>query len=80
MRIYHEHTMWPNSIFVTLTYNNKNLPKIGKKGNLIKKDFQDFMKRLRQPNQELNWYPNKKIRYFHAGEYGEKTIGHTIMQ
>ena len=30
------------------------------------------MKRLRQPNLELNWKPNKKIRYFHAGEYGEK--------
>ena len=73
MRIYHEHTLWtPNNIFVTLTYDNDHLPKLGKKGNLIKKDFQDFMKRLREPNLELKWYPPKPIRYFHAGEYGEK--------
>ena len=49
MRIYHEQSLWYNNIFITLTYDNKNLPKLGKKGNLIKKDFQDFMKRLREP-------------------------------
>jgi len=71
MRIYHEQSLWPDNIFVTLTYDNDNLPKIGKKGNLVKEDFQNFMKRLRQPNKELNWNP-KPLRYFHAGEYGEK--------
>jgi hypothetical protein len=73
MRIFHEQSLWPNNIFITLTYDNEHLPKIGKKkGNLVKKDFQDFMKRLREPNKELNWYPPKPIRYFHCGEYGEK--------
>ena len=53
------------SCFLTLTYNEENLPL---NGNLCKKDFQDFMKRLR-------FYLDKqgvKIRYFGCGEYGAK--------
>lgn len=48
-----------NNSFITLTY--KDDP-----GTLCKKHFQDFMKRLRSK------YPDKKIRFYHVGEYGEK--------
>jgi len=48
--------------FVTLTYNNDNLPE---NGTLVKKDVQLFMKRLRK------LYPPKTLRYFLVGEYGD---------
>lgn len=54
--------MHENNCFITLTYDDDNLPW---DGSLNKKHFQDFMKRLRSR------YP-QKIRYFHCGEYGEK--------
>lgn len=59
----HEAKMYEENAFVTLTYNDENLPK---DGSLNMKHFQDFMKRLRQRLK-------KPIRYFHCGEYGEKT-------
>lgn len=66
MRNIHEASLWLNNIFITLTYNDQNLPE---HNTLVKKDFQDFMKRLRK-----NKKANKKnpIRFFHCGEYGEK--------
>lgn len=60
--------------FVTLTYNNDNVPytvneKTGEFGalTLCKRDFQLFMKSLRKKS-------GQKLRYFCAGEYGEKTL------
>lgn len=50
-------------IFLTLTYEEEKLP-LG--NNIIKKDVQDFMKRLRKNN------PNRKLRYYAIGEYGGK--------
>lgn len=47
--------------FITLTYNNQNLPP---GGSLRMSDFQNFMKRLR-----LVTGPG--VRYFYCGEYGE---------
>ncbi len=61
-RIVHEAQMHQDKCFVTLTYNEENLP--GDEG-LDKGHFQKFMKRLRARNED------KKIRYFHCGEYGE---------
>jgi len=61
IRCVHEAQMHQDNTFITLTYNNENLPK---DGGLVKKDYQDFMKRLRK---EL--WP-RKIRYYHCGEYG----------
>lgn len=46
--------------FITLTYNNANLPD---NGTLVKKDVQDFLKRLRK-NLGV------KVRYYMCGEYG----------
>ena len=61
-RCVHEASLHENNSFITLTYNNENLPE---DRSLHKKDFQDFMKRLRKK------FHNKKIRYYHCGEYGE---------
>lgn len=58
------------SWFVTLTYDNDHVP-LTKNGfmTLVKKDVQDFMKRLR-------YYSPKgvKIKYYAAGEYGSDTM------
>lgn len=54
-----------NALFLTLSYNNENLPL---NSTLVKKDVQDFLKRLRK------FYPDIKIKYFAVGEYGSKTM------
>ena len=53
-------------LFVTLTYNNSNIPKDG----LVKEDVQLFLKRLRQ---RLSLISDKTIRYIACGEYGGNT-------
>lgn len=60
VRCVHESKMWDSNCFVTLTYNDANLPQ---GGTLVKKDFQDFMKRLRRKY-------GSGIRFFQCGEYG----------
>jgi len=63
MRCVHEASMHENNCFITLTYDAENLPP---DGGLKKKDFQNFMKRLRKQTKA-------KIRYYHCGEYGDQT-------
>jgi len=63
LRLTHEQRFHTESSFITLTYSEEHLPK---DGSLDFKHFQDFMKRFR-----FSVSP-KKIRFFHAGEYGEK--------
>lgn len=62
VRCVHEASLYEDNCFITLTYDDKNLPK---DGSLCLRDFQLFMKRLRKKY-------GKGIRYFHCGEYGEK--------
>jgi len=62
IRCVHEATLHEDNCFVTLTYKPELLPA---DGSLNKKHFQDFMKRLR-------FHTNKKIRYYHCGEYGSQ--------
>lgn len=60
-----EASMHKLNIFLTLTYNDNNLPK----GNtLVKRDLQLFIKRLRKHHGT-----NNPIRYYACGEYGEHT-------
>ena len=66
MRLVLEQQAWDNNIFITLTYDNEHLPE---HNTLVKKDFQLFMKRLRKKKSASKKNP---IRFFHAGEYGEK--------
>lgn len=63
VRLVHENRFHDHSSFLTLTYDEDHLPK---DGSLNLKHFQDFMKRLRKS------YGYTKLRFFHAGEYGEK--------
>lgn len=62
VRIVHESQMHLDNCFVTLTYDEDNLPI---DGSLNKEHFQKFMKRLRKHHE------GQTIRYFHCGEYGE---------
>ncbi len=60
-RILLEQRMHDDSCFVTLTYNEKNIPK---NRQLEKTDLQKYIKRLR--------YKTRKFRYYAVGEYGDK--------
>ena len=63
-RIIHEMVYYEDTMFLTLTYNDDNLPSdVG----LHKDDLQRFFKRLRKA------LDTKKIRYFACGEYGDTT-------
>lgn len=56
-----------DSCFVTLTYNDENLPLSEKGMSLHKRDVQLFLKKLRKAL-------DVKIRYYCVGEYGERTF------
>jgi hypothetical protein len=53
--------------FITLTFNNEELLKRDNPWSVDVNDFQLFMKKFRKRY-------NKHIRFFHCGEYGEKTF------
>lgn len=64
IRCVHEASLHEENSFVTLTYDDAHLPP----GlSLDVSHFQNFMKRLRRANEP------KKIRFYHCGEYGERT-------
>lgn len=63
VRLMHESQMHSASSFLTLTYSDENVPT---GGSLQVEDFQKFMKRLRRGS-------SSPLRFFHCGEYGEKT-------
>lgn len=63
LRCVHEGQLHEEKCFITLTYSEKNLPEMGM---LKKKDFQRFMNSFRKKIEP------KRIRYYHAGEYGEQ--------
>jgi len=78
VRCMHEAQLYERNCFITLTYDEENLP-IGE--TLVKEHFVDFMKRLRKrfctPPTDLRgierdkWFKQNGIRYYHGGEYGE---------
>ena len=63
VRCVHEASMHKHNAFITLTYNNTNLPK---NHSIDVRELQLFFKRLRKKIEPI------KIRYFACGEYGEK--------
>jgi len=63
VRCIHESMMHKENCFITLTYNQENLPP---DRSVHKSDIQKFMKRLRRQIEP------KKVRYFGCGEYGSK--------
>lgn len=60
LRLMHELSYHEKSVFLTLTYNDLNLPH---NNSLDKRDLQLFFKRLRKNGAQ--------IKYFACGEYGE---------
>lgn len=62
MRCVHESSLYEENCFLTLTYNDENLPP---NSSLLHEDFQLFMKRLRKKY-------GAGIRYYMCGEYGEE--------
>lgn len=83
IRAVHEASRWENNCFITLTYNQDNIPG---DGSLVKSHFVKFMKKLRQwrtrhPEMFVTELTNKDypsqtkgkaapIRYIMCGEYG----------
>lgn len=73
LRCVHEASMWTDNCFITLTFDDENINKLG---TLVKSDFQKFIKRLRKKFRGNESTYNEKgklhypIRYFHCGEYG----------
>lgn len=75
-RSFIEAAAWQQNCFLTLTYDEKHLPK---NRNLSKRDMQLFFKKLRKHEQGTEPWEHKgkksfPIRYFYAGEYGQKTL------
>lgn len=78
VRCLHESQLHQDNCFLTLTLDDDHLvdrhwtgrtrkngdPVLG--GTLLKKHWQDFMKRLRKK------FPGRKLGYFHCGEYGDQ--------
>lgn len=62
MRCLHESSLYDMNCFVTLTYDEVNLPD---DGCISVRAVQLFMKRLRKA------YPDNRIRFFLCGEYGD---------
>jgi hypothetical protein len=63
LRLMHEAKFHEQKAFLTLTYDDLNLPE---NGSLNKRHFTLFMKRLRKQH-------GGKLRYFMCGEYGDQT-------
>ncbi len=70
IRCMKEASLHQDNCFVTITYDDKFLPKKG----VSKKDCQDFLKRLRRSIEYHNLSVCKTgLRYFLCGEYGGQT-------
>ena len=82
LRCYHESKMHDENSFLTLTYDPEHLPP---DFSIHKEELQDFFKKLRYELNEIygrtythtdsqnrrRYEPNKPVRYFACGEYGE---------
>lgn len=62
VRCIHEAQMHDENSFITLTYSPEHLPQ---GATLVKKHYQNFMKRLR------NHFKPKEIKFYACGEYGD---------
>lgn len=67
IRLLHEIPFHHGATFITLTYDDKHLPK---NMSLVKSDLRKFFNDLRSRN---SYYGKAKIKYFACGEYGDQT-------
>jgi len=65
-RCVHESAFHESNAFITLTYNDENLPA---DKSISKDELQRFFKRLRK---NLDYFSGRKIKYFACGEYGQE--------
>jgi hypothetical protein len=66
VRCMHEASLHEENSFLTLTYNDENLPTVAPGiSTVVKRDVQLFIKRLRKAT-------GKKISYYAGAEYGDK--------
>lgn len=65
VRIMHEASLHDANSFITLTYAPEHLPETG---TLVKKHFQDFMKRFRRRISPV------RVKFYMCGEYGDKKM------
>lgn len=63
VRCYHESQQHKQNAFLTLTYDDENIPEWD---SLDLRDFQLFMKKYRK------YLGSQKIKFFHCGEYGDE--------
>lgn len=63
-----ELAQWESTLFITLTYDEENLPQ---DRSLHKKHVQDFIKRVKE---KFNSTKENPIRQIYCGEYGEKSL------
>lgn len=79
IRIVEEFKNWSKASFVTLTYSEDKLPQIVNQlsgethGTLVKKHFQDWLKRFRQSYFRKH-KKKANFKYFLCGEYGPRTL------
>ena len=66
LRLIYELSEYDAASFITLTYSEEHRP-----GQLVKKDLQDFWKRLRINLKREYGEFSPKIRYYAVGEYGD---------
>lgn len=66
IRSVHEASLYKDNCYLTLTYNEENLPA---DGSLNKRDIQLFLKNLRESERRKG---NGNIRFFQCGEYGDE--------
>ena len=66
LRCLHEKKMWEHNWYVTLTYNDENMPP---GGSVCLRDVQLFMKRLRKAKNSCEENP---VRFFLGAEYGDE--------
>ena len=71
MRLLYELSTSDAASFLTLTYNNDNLPS---DNGLHKEDLQKFFKRLRMNMQRKYHEFAPKLRYYACGEYGDTQL------
>lgn len=73
-RAAHEAAFWKHNCFLTLTYNQENLPN---DGALRPVDLQKFLKRLRRAvdrrDHRLVLESPRRVRYLACGEYGNQS-------
>lgn len=69
VRCVHESSLWSENRFITLTYDDDNLPA---DGSLEYEHFQKFMKRLRKQFKGVDEVEgDRPLRFYMCGEYGD---------